>query len=285
MTDTERNEARRGQIMGAAWLSQWIDEGRGRENKGAAGWIRLIEGREEAVYCWIWVLPYLRTDTDVDEYRGQQAGKTLLHYFAQGRRLRRKPILDGRGEEGGGEVRTAVAFPRAESRGGRLEKKSHWAKTSPPGRKASEAAGPAVSTPCSLASTHRPRGSRDAAVGSANRPGRRGRSGARVARPRCRAQARNALAETHRVAPRGACSGKNCGAGRIRYPLSAIPRRRGTLRSDALPVRGRHAVPGRAPPGGARAPGGPRAFSARRGWRAIAPGGPGAGTRSRPRRR
>ena len=88
MTETEQRDARRGQLMGAAWLDDWKAEGRGRVDKSAASWISAIESNEEPKYCWIWVQPYLDTETDVDEYRGQQAGKTLLAEFAKGRDLR-----------------------------------------------------------------------------------------------------------------------------------------------------------------------------------------------------
>ena len=84
MTETERNDARRGQLMGAAWLNRWIEQGRGRGKGNAASWISSIEVNEEPKYSWIWVQPYLDKETDVDEYRGQQAGKLLLARFAEG---------------------------------------------------------------------------------------------------------------------------------------------------------------------------------------------------------
>ena len=87
MTETELRDARRGQFMGASWLSEWIAMGRSLDRTRAASWIPIIEAREEPAYCWIWVPPYLKTVTDVDEYRGQQAGKTMLANFAQGLKL------------------------------------------------------------------------------------------------------------------------------------------------------------------------------------------------------
>ena len=87
MSETEQNDARRAQIMGKAWLSRWIAQGRGREDTNAASWVSEIEPNEEPKYSWIWVPPYLSKETGVDEYRGQQAGKTMLADFAQGRNL------------------------------------------------------------------------------------------------------------------------------------------------------------------------------------------------------
>ena len=84
MTETEQRDARRGQLMGAAWLNRWIEKGRGRRNEDAASWIVTIEANEEPEYSWIWVQPYLDKETDVDKYRGQQAGKLLLARFAEG---------------------------------------------------------------------------------------------------------------------------------------------------------------------------------------------------------
>lgn len=84
MSETQQRDARRAQIMGKAWLSQWIEQGRGRNSEGAASWIFRLEEYEEALYSWIWVPPYLDKETSVDEYRGQHAGKTMLTRFAQG---------------------------------------------------------------------------------------------------------------------------------------------------------------------------------------------------------
>ena len=84
MTETEQRDTRRAQIMGKAWLNRWIAQGRGRDKEGAASWIFRFEANEEALYSWIWVHPYLDTDTTLDEYRGAQAGKTMLTRFAQG---------------------------------------------------------------------------------------------------------------------------------------------------------------------------------------------------------
>ena len=84
MTETEQRDTRRGQLVGAAWLNRWIEQGRGRPETGAASWIPSIESNEEPMYSWIWVQPYLDTVTDVDEYRGQEVGKILLSCFARG---------------------------------------------------------------------------------------------------------------------------------------------------------------------------------------------------------
>ena len=40
------------------------------------------------MYSWIWVQPYLDKETDQDEYRGQQAGKTLIAWLAKGHDLK-----------------------------------------------------------------------------------------------------------------------------------------------------------------------------------------------------
>ena len=75
-------DARRAQIMGAAWLAQWTKNGRGRGNEGKAFWIGFaVESREAPQYAWIWVQPYLDSTPEHDEYRGQQAGSALLDYF------------------------------------------------------------------------------------------------------------------------------------------------------------------------------------------------------------
>ena len=80
-SDGELRDARRGQIMGAAWLAHWIRDGRGTE-KGSGSWIRrTIAPREPEIYAWIWREPSLSTDQDLDEYRGQQAGAALLAAF------------------------------------------------------------------------------------------------------------------------------------------------------------------------------------------------------------
>ena len=92
MTETEQRDARRGQLMGAVWLNEWIRQGRGRADDGAAKWIPSIEYIEEPKYSWIWVEPYLDTETDVDEYRGQQAGKALLAALARGEDLPGNPF-------------------------------------------------------------------------------------------------------------------------------------------------------------------------------------------------
>ena len=71
--------------MGAAWLAAWKGNSRGR-SKGAGTWIRnIIAPREDPKYEWIWIEPYLTTETgkDVDTYRGQQAGRALLERFAE----------------------------------------------------------------------------------------------------------------------------------------------------------------------------------------------------------
>ena len=85
MTETEQRDARRAQILGQAWLNRWTAKGRGRDSsEPAASWISRFEENEEAKYCWIWVQPYLDKETSEDEYRGQQAGTTMLDRFSQG---------------------------------------------------------------------------------------------------------------------------------------------------------------------------------------------------------
>ena len=79
-----RNE-RRAQLIGAAWLAKWKQDGRGR-SKGVGTWIRdAIAPREAPQYEWIWIEPYLTSETgdDVDTYRGQQAGRALLAICAE----------------------------------------------------------------------------------------------------------------------------------------------------------------------------------------------------------
>ena len=85
-TDEQQRAARdgrRAQLMGVAWLALWNNQGRGR--KGAGSWIRTdIAPGEAPEYEWIWIEPYLTTETgdDIDIYRGQQAGRALLARFA-----------------------------------------------------------------------------------------------------------------------------------------------------------------------------------------------------------
>ena len=79
----DARDARRAQLMGAAWLALWKREGRGRD-EGAGLWIRTdIAPREAPEYEWIWIEPYLTRDADgdLDTYRGQQAGRALLARF------------------------------------------------------------------------------------------------------------------------------------------------------------------------------------------------------------
>ena len=86
MSDTEMNDARRSQLLGKVWLRDWQAQGRGKttagENRSAAKWIPFFEPSEKPEYVWIWCEPYLTSDTDVDEYRGQSAGTTLLARFS-----------------------------------------------------------------------------------------------------------------------------------------------------------------------------------------------------------
>ena len=81
----QARDERRAQLIGAAWLAAWKRDGRGR-SEGAGTWIRNdIAPREDPNYEWIWIEPYLTTETgdDVDTYRGQQAGRALLEKFAE----------------------------------------------------------------------------------------------------------------------------------------------------------------------------------------------------------
>ena len=80
----QARDERRAQLMGAAWLTAWKQEGRGREDN-AGSWIQdTIAPREAPEYEWIWVEPYLTKENgdDIDTYRGQQAGRALLKKFA-----------------------------------------------------------------------------------------------------------------------------------------------------------------------------------------------------------
>lgn len=86
MSNTEKYDARRSQLLGKVWLRGWQKQGRGKTtaggNRGTATWIPSFEAAEEPEYVWIWCEPYLTSDTDVDEYRGQSAGKVLLARFS-----------------------------------------------------------------------------------------------------------------------------------------------------------------------------------------------------------
>ena len=86
MNETETRDARRGQLLGEAWLRLWQKQGRGKtkdgENRTAVTWIRLFEEAEKPEFAWIWFEPYLTDKTDVDEYRGQTAGVVLLTLFS-----------------------------------------------------------------------------------------------------------------------------------------------------------------------------------------------------------
>ena len=80
----DARDERRAQLMGAAWFAVWKRGGRGRD-KGAGTWIRdTIAPREDPKYEWIWIEPYLTSETGeaVDNYRGQQAGRAMLEKFA-----------------------------------------------------------------------------------------------------------------------------------------------------------------------------------------------------------
>ena len=82
----QARDERRAQLIGVAWMVLWKQEGRGRGSDGAGSWIRdTIAPREDPKYEWIWIEPYLTTETgdDVDTYRGQQAGRALLKKFAE----------------------------------------------------------------------------------------------------------------------------------------------------------------------------------------------------------
>ena len=82
MNEKEKRDGRRGQLLGMAWLRSWQTQGRGKttagENRSFATWVPGFEAAEQPEYVWIWCEPYLTTDTDVDEYRGQSAGAVLL---------------------------------------------------------------------------------------------------------------------------------------------------------------------------------------------------------------
>ena len=81
---SQARDERRAQLIGAAWLAAWNRNGRGR-SEGAGSWIGdTIASREAPEYEWIWIEPYLTKEAggDVDTYRGQQAGRALLEWFA-----------------------------------------------------------------------------------------------------------------------------------------------------------------------------------------------------------
>lgn len=86
MNETQIRDGRRGQLLGIVWLRDWQAQGRGKttagENRGAATWIPGFEVAERPDYVWIWYEPYLTTEEDQDEYRGQSAGKVLLARFS-----------------------------------------------------------------------------------------------------------------------------------------------------------------------------------------------------------
>ena len=86
MNETQIRDGRRGQLLGIVWLRDWQAKGRGKATAGEkrpfATWIPAFEAAEKPEFVWIWCEPYLTTDTDVDEYRGQRAGAVLLARFS-----------------------------------------------------------------------------------------------------------------------------------------------------------------------------------------------------------
>ena len=98
MDEMEKRESRRSQLLGMAWLREWQAQGRGKttegKNRGTATWISGFEAAEKPEFVWIWFEPYLTTDTDVDEYRGQTAGTVLLDRFSGEEQLASKYFFD-----------------------------------------------------------------------------------------------------------------------------------------------------------------------------------------------
>ena len=84
MNDTDKRDARRAQLMGIAWQTLWIEQGRGRRKNKVATWVPVVGSNESPQYQWLWIPPYLDEETDLDEYRGQQVGKTILSCMAKG---------------------------------------------------------------------------------------------------------------------------------------------------------------------------------------------------------
>ena len=86
MSEKEMRDARRSQLLGMAWLRGWQAEGRGKatadKNRPFAMYVPFFEAAEKPEFVWIWCEPYLTDDTDLDEYRGQSAGKVLLAQFS-----------------------------------------------------------------------------------------------------------------------------------------------------------------------------------------------------------
>ena len=86
MNEKEKRDGRRGQLLGMAWLRGWQAQGRGKATAGEkrpfASYVPFFETAEKPEFVWIWCEPYLTDDTDVDEYRGQSAGKVLLALFS-----------------------------------------------------------------------------------------------------------------------------------------------------------------------------------------------------------
>lgn len=86
MSETKIRDARRGQLLGEVWLRDWQAQDRGKttdgENREAATYIPSFEAAENPEYVWVWYEPYLTRDTDIDEYRGQSAGRALLAWFS-----------------------------------------------------------------------------------------------------------------------------------------------------------------------------------------------------------
>ena len=98
MSKKEQRDGRRGQLLGMAWLRNWQARGRGKatagENRPFATWVPGFEAAEKPEFVWIWCEPYLTTDTDLDEYRGQSAGTALLARFSSEEQLASKHFFD-----------------------------------------------------------------------------------------------------------------------------------------------------------------------------------------------
>ena len=76
---TPERDKRRGQLLGEAWLTAWLENDRSMD-ENAGSWVDSLKRTEHPPYTWIWYHPYL-ADSDHDVYRCQQVGDYMLKRF------------------------------------------------------------------------------------------------------------------------------------------------------------------------------------------------------------
>ena len=82
-TETRARDHRRAQLLGDAWLEDWLADERDCA-RSAGTWVaKRIRPREEVRYVWIWIAPYRDLHPEHDAYRAQSAGHALLEVFAR----------------------------------------------------------------------------------------------------------------------------------------------------------------------------------------------------------